>query len=366
MEMAQALKPLGVRPITGAELTLDDGPHLTLLCETREGYRNLCRLITAAHWPHALGARGLVEPVAQVTDGRARPRIRSTASRADAGDVERHAEGLVCLSGCARDGAVAARIERGDHPRGRGGGPAPAAPPSGPTASASSSSARYCAPRPPPQPLLAELAERLGVPCVATGNVHVHSRERTAAPGRDGRGAARRDARRDRAQRRGNSSHVLTPPERMAERFRDHPEAVAESGRLAERLDVRPHRGPRLPLPRLGGPRRRPQAGRAVPGTARRALPGRRRGRPGPARGGAARDPPPGPVGLLPAAPRHARAGARGRARGARAGVGAAAAAARPRARLERVVDRLLPHRPLARRPDRERAAAWGASSTRS
>ena len=38
MEMAQALKPLGVRPITGAELTLDDGSHLTLLCETREGY----------------------------------------------------------------------------------------------------------------------------------------------------------------------------------------------------------------------------------------------------------------------------------------------------------------------------------------
>ena len=37
MEMAQALKPLGVRPITGAELTLDDGHHLTLLCQTRDG-----------------------------------------------------------------------------------------------------------------------------------------------------------------------------------------------------------------------------------------------------------------------------------------------------------------------------------------
>ncbi|MGH8574831.1 MAG: PHP domain-containing protein, partial [Gammaproteobacteria bacterium] len=50
MEMAQALKPLGIRPITGAELTLDDGTHLTLLCESRAGYTNLCRLITAAHW----------------------------------------------------------------------------------------------------------------------------------------------------------------------------------------------------------------------------------------------------------------------------------------------------------------------------
>ena len=35
MEMAQALAPLGVRHITGAEITLADGSHLTLLCESR-------------------------------------------------------------------------------------------------------------------------------------------------------------------------------------------------------------------------------------------------------------------------------------------------------------------------------------------
>src|ERR687884_2146595 len=33
MEAAQALTALGIRPITGAEVTLDDGHHLTLLCE---------------------------------------------------------------------------------------------------------------------------------------------------------------------------------------------------------------------------------------------------------------------------------------------------------------------------------------------
>ena len=32
MEAAQALKPLGVRAITGAEVTMEDGSHLTLLC----------------------------------------------------------------------------------------------------------------------------------------------------------------------------------------------------------------------------------------------------------------------------------------------------------------------------------------------
>src|ERR1700704_4280408 len=49
MELAQAAKPLGIRPITGAEITLDDGSHVTLLCESVTGYRNLCLLITEAH-----------------------------------------------------------------------------------------------------------------------------------------------------------------------------------------------------------------------------------------------------------------------------------------------------------------------------
>ncbi|MGH3099857.1 MAG: DNA polymerase III subunit alpha, partial [Thermoleophilia bacterium] len=84
--------------------------------------------------------------------------------------------------------------------------------------------------------LLADLAERLGVPCVATGNVHAHTRERIAL--QDAMVAVRRGKTLDETEpsRRGNSAHVLAPPERMAERFRDHPEAVAESGRLAERL----------------------------------------------------------------------------------------------------------------------------------
>src|ERR687891_1646685 len=49
MEFAHACKGLGIRAITGAEVTLDDGSHLTLLAENRAGYRNLCRLLTRAH-----------------------------------------------------------------------------------------------------------------------------------------------------------------------------------------------------------------------------------------------------------------------------------------------------------------------------
>ena len=79
MEMAQALSALGIRPITGAEVTLDDGHHLTLLCENATGYRNLCRLLTEAYEPDRL-----------------EPRVALEA-------IERRTEGLVCLTGCARD-----------------------------------------------------------------------------------------------------------------------------------------------------------------------------------------------------------------------------------------------------------------------
>ena len=49
LEFAYAAKHFGVRPITGAEVTLDGGTHVTLLVETPQGYANLCRLLTAAH-----------------------------------------------------------------------------------------------------------------------------------------------------------------------------------------------------------------------------------------------------------------------------------------------------------------------------
>src|SRR2546422_2086127 len=48
MAFAQQAKSLGLQAITGAELTLLDGSHVTLLAETPEGYANLCRLVTEA------------------------------------------------------------------------------------------------------------------------------------------------------------------------------------------------------------------------------------------------------------------------------------------------------------------------------
>ncbi len=80
LEFAHAAKALGVKPITGAEVTLHGGSHITLLCESARGYANLCRLLTAAH------AGDRVSPAL------------------DPGLLEELSEGLVCLSGCARRG----------------------------------------------------------------------------------------------------------------------------------------------------------------------------------------------------------------------------------------------------------------------
>src|SRR4051812_39874526 len=96
MTFAQTAKQIGLRAITGSELTLLDGSHITLLAETPGGYANLCRLITEAH----LGREDRRDP------------------RLDFASLEKRYEGLIILSGCrggllpqvlAREGHTAAR-----------------------------------------------------------------------------------------------------------------------------------------------------------------------------------------------------------------------------------------------------------------
>src|ERR1700690_2475247 len=86
MEFAHAARGLGLRPIHGAELSLADGRHLTLLVAAERGWRNLCRLLTLAH-----------------AHTRERPRD-PTAPAVSLQAVCAHPEGLVCLTGCAQCG----------------------------------------------------------------------------------------------------------------------------------------------------------------------------------------------------------------------------------------------------------------------
>lgn len=79
VRFTQAATAAGIKPIYGAELTLNDGGHVTALARDARGYANLCRLITAAHLGNARGKPSL--SFAQVSE---------------------RAEGLFVLSGCER------------------------------------------------------------------------------------------------------------------------------------------------------------------------------------------------------------------------------------------------------------------------
>src|SRR6267154_428947 len=50
-----AAREKGVRPIVGAELTMEDGSVLPVLVKNRTGYKNLCELLTQAHLRSAKG-----------------------------------------------------------------------------------------------------------------------------------------------------------------------------------------------------------------------------------------------------------------------------------------------------------------------
>ncbi|MGV1050387.1 MAG: DNA polymerase III subunit alpha, partial [Solirubrobacterales bacterium] len=236
-EFAEACAGLDLRAITGAELTVAlpsaDGTicrpgldksspprlaHITLLVEGASGYRNLCRLLTAAH--------------AHTRDNTARTATRPWATLAQ---VEAHAEGLVCLSGCARDGALAGAWERRDTARGER---------LGRRLLEAFGRARFRVELQRPywrhdrarNRWLSLLAARLGVPCVATGNVHSHNRRRSRL--QDALVAVARGETLEESEpsRRGNSSSALATPAAMAARFAEYPDAVAETLRLGERL----------------------------------------------------------------------------------------------------------------------------------
>jgi error-prone DNA polymerase len=209
LEFAHAAKAFGLRAITGAEVTLEGGTHVTMLVETPEGYANLCRLLTQAH--SGTRPKEGAEPL---------PPALPLEAMLDLND------GLVCLSGCARHGVGvfkpndAARVadafgrerfyvelqrpyERGDTRR----------------------NAR-----------LRELARDLGVATVATGDVHAHHPRRASL--QDALVAIRCRTSLDgcEPERRGNHEAVLLPPEAMLDRFPDDHDAVHRTAELAARL----------------------------------------------------------------------------------------------------------------------------------
>jgi error-prone DNA polymerase len=223
MEFAHAARGVGLRPIHGAELTLDDDRHLTLLVASATGWRNLCRLLTIAH-SHTRDPR--TPPARAAATGRATSQITpSSPPHASLEAVRDHADGLVCLTGCAERGVhdeAGVRLLREafgpDHLRVELQRPFLA-----------SDRARNRS--------LESLAGRLGLRCVATGNIHAHARCRAHL--QDAFVALRHNLTLESSEplRRANAAHVLSSPAAMAARFKEHPQAIAETVALAGRLD---------------------------------------------------------------------------------------------------------------------------------
>ena len=91
LDFARQANGLGIRPITGGEITLADGSRLTLLARTREGYGNISRLFSLAN-----------------AVDRRKPRL-------DPRHLPRHAGGVVLLTG-GRNGPLSTPMTEGRRP----------------------------------------------------------------------------------------------------------------------------------------------------------------------------------------------------------------------------------------------------------
>lgn len=219
MEFAQAARAAGIAPITGAEVTLDDGSHLTLLAESRVGYGNLCRLLTDSKHGRP--------PAPVMLEDEAPDSGLGTISLND------YAEGLILLTGC-RDSQLARAVDAnrisdaetilsayidwfgrenvivelqqnfvfGDTQR----------------------IARLVA-----------LANRLRVRYAATGNVHYHQQDRHRLQDVLVAVANRATLDTSHRERRPNAHFHLRTPEEMAELFTAWPDAIHTTEMIAKR-----------------------------------------------------------------------------------------------------------------------------------
>ncbi|HLE81519.1 MAG TPA: PHP domain-containing protein, partial [Dehalococcoidia bacterium] len=208
MRFAQMAPSWGVLPIVGAEVTIEGGYHLTLLAENAQGYHNLCRMLSYAY----------------VSNPRDEPRLAPAL-------LVEHAQGLIALSGCAR-GEVPSLLVAGRWDEAR------------------AAARRYrewfgddfylelqqnlCYGDRERIRRLAALGRELGIPAVATNNVHYHVRERHQL--QDVLVAIKhcKTLEETHRERRPNSEFYLKSHQEMAALFAELPEAIANTIRIAE------------------------------------------------------------------------------------------------------------------------------------
>ncbi len=218
LEFSEAAHELGIKPITGVTLMLRDerenaASPITLLAENREGYANMCNLISFAHVgagriDPVLSSRhlhnrtnGLIALIGEPESRIAEIALDDTISRAD--------ENVQRFIGWFGKENLFIELQRhfvhGDLERNRA---------------------------------LAALAERNDVGVVATGGVFYH--ERTRSRLHDVLTAIRHNLTLETShrQRKANSHYELKSPERMEQLFTEWPQAVDNSRRIADRCEA--------------------------------------------------------------------------------------------------------------------------------
>ena len=229
LDFYQAAKKAGIKPIIGSELYVAKGAgrfdksarsagasqnHLVLLCENEVGYHNLCRLSSAGY----------------LEGFHYRPRI-------DLELLERYNEGLIASSACLA-GEIPQLLVNEDFE------------------GAEEALRRYLGIFGPERfvielmdhglpeqrkvnPLLVELAERHGLMVIATNDSHYTDRDDAEA--HDALLAIQTNGTIDDEKRfrfPGGPEYYFTSPEEMANRFKQWPEAIANTAKIAARCNV--------------------------------------------------------------------------------------------------------------------------------
>jgi len=211
VRFARACEGSGIFPIFGAEITLADRSHLTLLVENPEGWGNLCALVSRGRMKAPRGAPGVTFD-----------------------DVAAHAAGLVALSGCPR-GRIPRLLaeERWDDARAEAGRLRDAF---GERAylelwdHRTHAEASLCGD-------LLDLAREVGMPWTVTHDVHYATPEGRVV--HDALVCVTRQLTLEEAHRRGvlrpSAEWCLQKPAEMARRWRAAPEGVRRTLEIAER-----------------------------------------------------------------------------------------------------------------------------------
>jgi error-prone DNA polymerase len=219
-------KALGIKPIVGVEISLEDNYHLTLLCKNKKGYSNLCRLLTEAH----LANRGR-QPVA----------TGEMLSKFNAG--------LIALSGCSR-GKLPSLIEKGRVEQAKEaarfyreiyGSDFFVELIRYPSREGMSSSHQ-----------LASFAEEEGIPIVATNNVHYAEMEEYRV--KELLNAIDLNIPVSQLPSCRTVEQYLKSPQEMSKLFRDLPEAITMTEEIASRCSLELETG-KLHFPRFDTPR---------------------------------------------------------------------------------------------------------------